>query len=285
MKRTTHVPFSGLERHPERRRPLGRDRDARHGLTAHARGHARELSREERRVGMEADEQPSAHAAQPLPPHARTRPGVVRVEAAHARQRRERPAETPERRPQVVAGDHASVGGDGAVEQRVRRVHGPARRRAHDAVGVDPNGRLADPPRRRLRRVVDPADAPVEELVLVHREPIGASRPQDRHLVARSARARRSSHAGRLGSPGTARPRRSGARRGGPTRPAARARRRGRAGRSARRSPVAPARTRAAPRGRARPRAPSPGTTRRAGARSPSRAEAGRTCPTSRARR
>ncbi len=68
------------------------------------------VSRPAKSVGSEWRPTSSApaHAAQPLPAHARARPGVVRVEAAHARQRRERPAEAPERRPEVVARDHAA---------------------------------------------------------------------------------------------------------------------------------------------------------------------------------
>src|SRR5690349_778998 len=50
----------GLEWHPERRRSLRRDRDARRGLPAHERRHAAQLAGEERRVGMEPDEEPPA---------------------------------------------------------------------------------------------------------------------------------------------------------------------------------------------------------------------------------
>ena len=97
----------------------------------------------------------------------RARPGVVRVAPADPRQRRERPPEAPERRPQVVPGEGLAVRSDRAVEERVRLVDRSVVGRPHRAVGVDRDPGLAQPARGRVRGVVDVADPRVEELVLV----------------------------------------------------------------------------------------------------------------------
>ena len=179
------------ERNPQGDRVVGGNLDPRHGATRHRREHVGRAAREERRVGVERDEQLAARAAKPRPRCARPRPRVVRVEPGHPRRRRERPGEAPQRRPEEVVARHdLAVRDHRPVQHRVGRVDRRAVGRRHRSVaGVDLHSGLAETAGGGRRRVVDVSHPPVEELVLVHGEAIGASGPEYDGLLARRHRA------------------------------------------------------------------------------------------------
>ena len=115
-------------------------------------------------------------------------PGVVRVEAVDPNRGHERRVHAPERHaPALVARERSPV----RLERRVGEQEPVSNRRAAGkrhptCLRMDPHARLRQASRGRIGDVVDGADAAVEELRLVHREPIGTTGPEERRpLVSR----------------------------------------------------------------------------------------------------
>ncbi len=192
----------GVERHAERRLVGRRDLDRADDPPVLGRRHDL-VAREEVRVRTEADRQLPAGAAQSAVRDAASRPRVVRVEAAHARQDHDRPV-------------------------RRGRARGRCRDRAPDACRRcrcrRPRSERAASPRWRSRGArrrssctgvsgqpavcgvgpvdgVDGPDAAVEELVVPERPRLAGVVPDERDVGARGRRAGRSSRGAQRGCP------------------------------------------------------------------------------------
>ena len=225
VKRTVHVPFLGVSGTGSVTEPSGGTAIRATGRPPTAGEHVRQTTRRRasgRSAAARGARRPcSAAGATSRRGPTRCRPGRARRPSSATR------AARAGARASSRASSRASATPSGVTEpssSAYGSVDGAAVGRAHDPVPVDAHRLLAEPAGCRRGGVEDRADAPVEELVLVDREAVGAAGPEHRHVAVGTAR--RSSRGRRRGSPGRALPRRSAARRAAPTRRGARARRR-----------------------------------------------------------